>query len=155
MSGFEVGSAESAKGILGQRLIDILLLLVGEVGVLIELCLKALNFFEALDELGAGIVALEVGDGLWRRFKALRCEEVVEVDLGLFELLDDFRSLIDQPYLAGGACLGTGEQGDSFIDVGLLATEVKDVAVGFGVVEDAIGTAKGLDEAVVLEFLST
>ena len=37
-------------------------LLVGEVGVLVELGLEALDFLEMLDEGGAGVVALEVGD---------------------------------------------------------------------------------------------
>ena len=34
----------------------------GEVGVLVELGLEPLHFLEVLDEGGAGVVALEVGD---------------------------------------------------------------------------------------------
>ena len=41
----------------------VLLLLVGEVGVLVELGLEPLHFLEVLDEGGAGVVALEVGHG--------------------------------------------------------------------------------------------
>ena len=62
LGGFEVDAAEGAEVVLGQGLLDLLPLLVGEVGVLVELGLEALDLLEPLDELGAGVVALEVVD---------------------------------------------------------------------------------------------
>ena len=44
--GFEIGAAEGAEVILGEGLFDLLPLLVGEVGILVELRLEALDFLE-------------------------------------------------------------------------------------------------------------
>ena len=54
--------------------------LLGEVGVLVELGLEPLHFLEVVDEGGAGVVALEVGHvppGL--PVEALRLHEVVQL----------------------------------------------------------------------------
>ena len=59
---FQILAAEGAQVVLGEDLLDLLALLVGEVGVLVELGLEALHLLEVLDELAAGVVALEVGD---------------------------------------------------------------------------------------------
>ena len=137
----------------GQHLLDGLLLLVGEVGVLVELGLEPLHFLELLDERGAGVVALEVGHGLGLGFEALRLHEVGQAPDGGLELLDDLRGLVHEPDFAGRVGLGAGEHRDRLIDGGLLVAEVEDVAVGLGGVEHAVGAAERLDQAVVLEVL--
>ena len=151
--GFEVDAAEGAGIVPGEGLFDLPALLVGEVGVLVELSDEALDLLELLDEDDAGGVALEVGDGFGTRVEALGLEEIVQFFLGGLELFDDDRGLVDQPDFLRlfGSC--AGEQGDGFIDAGLLAAEVEDVAVGLGGVEHAVGAREGLDEAVVLEVL--
>ena len=60
LGGFEVNAAEGAEVVFGEDLLDLLALRVGEVGVLIELRLEALDLLEPIDELGAGVVAHEV-----------------------------------------------------------------------------------------------
>ena len=113
----------------------------GEVGVLIELGLEALDFLETLDEANAGGVTLEVRHGLGRGGKALRLHEGVELLHGGLQLLDDDGGLVHEPdlprLLAG---LFAREQGDGGIDLGLLLAEVEDVAVGLGAVEHAVGS---------------
>ena len=117
-------------------------LLVGEVGVLVELGLEPLHFLEVLDEGGAGVVALEVGHVLGLGVEALRLHEVVEVCDGRLELLDDDGGLVDEPDFAGPVGLRAGEERDGGIDGVLLVAEVEDVAVGLGVVEHAVGAAR-------------
>ena len=56
--------------VLGQDAFDGRLVLRREVGVLVELGLEPLHFLELVDEGGAGVVPLEVGDGLGLRFEA-------------------------------------------------------------------------------------
>ena len=57
-------AAEGAELVFGEDLLDLLSLLGGEVGVLVELGLELLYLLELLDERGAGVVPLEVGDVL-------------------------------------------------------------------------------------------
>lgn len=151
LGGFEVGAAELAELVAGEDGFDFLFLEGGEVGVLVELGLDALDFLEAVDELGAGVVAFEVGDGFGLGGEALGVEELVELGFGFFEALDDGGGFIHEPDFAGLFGLGAGEEGDGFVHVVLLSAEVEDVSVGFGGVEDAVGAAEGLDEAMVAE----
>ena len=68
LGGFQIDAAEAAQVVLRAGSARWrLALLVGEVGVLVELGLEALDFLEVLDEGGAGVVALEVGHGLRAR----------------------------------------------------------------------------------------
>ena len=153
MGGIEVGAAEGAEVVLGEGLLNLLALLVGEVGVLIELHLEPLDILEPIDELGAGVVAHEVVHLIGLRFEALRLHELAEVIDGLFEVVDDYGSLVNQPNLAGPVSLRPGEESDGGVDAVVLLAEVEDVAVGFGRVEDAVGAGESLDQAVVLEVL--
>lgn len=151
LGGLQVDATEGAGVVFRQGLLDLLALLVGEIGVLVELSGEALDFFELLDESGASVVALEVGDGFGARFEALRQEEVVQFLLGGLEPFDDDRGFIDQPDLLRHFGFCAREHGDGFIDFVSLVSEVVDVAVGLGGVQDAIGSGKCLDETVVLE----
>ena len=153
LGGFEVGAAEGAEVVLGEDLLNLLALLVGEVGVLVELGLEALDLLEPLDELGSGVVAHQVVHLIGLGFEALRLHELAEVGDGLLEVVDDDGSLVDQPNLAGPVSLRTGEESDGGVDAVLLLAEVEDVAVGLGRVENAVGAGEGLDQAVVLEVL--
>ena len=153
LGGFEVNAAEGAEVVFGEDLLDLLALRVGEVGVLIELRLEALDILEPIDELGAGVVAHEVVHLIGLGFEALRLHELAEVVDSLLEVVDDDGSLVDQPDLAGPVGLGAGEESDGGVDAVLLLAEVEDVAVGLGGVEDAVGAGEGLDQAVVLEVL--
>ena len=150
---FEIGAAEGPEIVLRKSLLDLLPLLVGEVGVLVELDLEALDLFEPLDELDTGIVAHQVVHLIGFGFKALRPHELAKVGDGLLEVADDDGSLVDQPDLAGLVSWRTGEERDGVVDAVLLLPEVEDVAVGLGRVEDAVGAGKGLDQAVVFEIL--
>ena len=71
LGGFEIGAAEGAEVVLGEGLLNLLNLLVGEVGVLVELGLETLDFLEPLDELGTGVVAHQVVHLMGRGFEAL------------------------------------------------------------------------------------
>ena len=86
LSGREVDTAEGAEIVPGKGLLDLLDLLVGEVGVLVELGLEALDLLEPIDELSAGVVAHQfvclIGLGL----EALRLHELAEAGDGLLEL---------------------------------------------------------------------
>src|SRR3546814_15698438 len=62
LRGFQIGAAERVELVARQHLVDLLRLLGGEVGVLVQLHFQLLHLLEALDEAGAGGVALEVGD---------------------------------------------------------------------------------------------
>ena len=53
----------------------------------------------------------------------------------------------------GPVSLRTGEESDGGVYGVLLLAKVKDVAVGLGRVENAVGPGEGLDQAVVLEVL--
>ena len=136
-----------------EDLLNLLPLLVGKVGVLVELSLEALDLLESLDELCAGVVAHQVVHLIGLGFEALRLHELAEVSDGLLEFVDDDGCLVDQPDLAGLVRLYTGEERDGGVDAILLLAEVEDVAVGLGRVENAVGTREGLDQAVVLEVL--
>ena len=154
LGSFDVNAPEGAEIILGQGLNDLLFLLRGEVGVLVELGLEALDFLEVVDEGGAGGITAEVGHGLRFGFETLGPHEVVEFPLGGFEAVDDDGCLVHEPDFAGlGAGLFTGEEGDGGIHGVLLLAKVEDVAVGFGAVEHAVGAGEGLNQAVVLEGL--
>ena len=153
LGGFEIGAAEGAEVVLGEDLLNLLALLVGKVGVLVELGLEALDLLEPLDELGTGVVAHQVVHLIGLGFEALRLHELAEVGDGLLEVVDDDGSLVDQPNLAGPVSLRTGEESDGGVDAVLLLAEVEDVAVGLGRVENAVGAGEGLDQAVVLEVL--
>ena len=136
-----------------EGLLNLRALLVGEVGVLVELGLEALDLLEALDELGAGVVAHQVVHLIGLGFEALRLHELAEVGDSLLEVVDDDGSLVDQPNLAGPVGLGAGEESDGGVDAVLLLAEVEDVAVGLGGVEDAVGAGEGLNQAVMPEIL--
>ena len=153
LGGIKVGAAEGAEVVLGEGLLNLLALLVGEVGVLIELHLEPLDILEPIDELGAGVVAHEVVHLIGLRFEALRLHELAEVIDGLFEVIDDYGSLVNQPNLAGPVSLRPGEQRDGGVDAVVLLAEVEDMAVRFGCVEDAVGAGESLDQAVVFEVL--
>ena len=153
LGGFEVDAAEGAEVVLGEDLANLLALLVGEVGVLVELGLEALDLLEPLDELGSSIVAHQVVHLIWRGFEALRLHKLAEVGDGLLEVVDDDGCLVDQPDLAGPVSLCTREESDGGFHAVLLLAEVEDVAVGLGRVENAVGAGEGLDQAVVLEVL--
>ena len=120
---------------------------------MVELGLKTLHFLEVLDEGGAGVIALEIGDVFRPAGEALRLHEAVERCPGVFELVDDDGGLVDEPDLAGLFDLHAGEERDGGVDGLLLAAEVEDVAVGLGVVQHAVGAAERLDQRVVLEVL--
>jgi len=137
----------------GQNLLDGVLILLGQVGVLIELGLEALHFFETVDKLGSGVVALEVGHIFGLAAETLRLHEVAKVAHGGLEFFDDLGGLVHEPDFAGLLGPGAGKERDRFVDGVLLLAEVEDVAVGLGGVENAIGAGKGLDQAVVLEIL--
>ena len=57
----EILAPEAAQVVFGQHQLDFAPVLLGEVGVLIELRLEALHLFELVHEGGAGRVALDVG----------------------------------------------------------------------------------------------
>ena len=62
LGGFQIGAAEGVQVLPWAGSARwCCSLLVGEVGVLVELGLEPLHFLEMLDEGGAGVVALEVG----------------------------------------------------------------------------------------------
>ena len=65
--------------------------------------------------------------------------------------MNDVIGFIDQPDFAGAFGFGTGEEGDGLINTLLLATEVEDMAIGLGGVEDAVGTTKSLNQGVVAQ----
>ncbi len=154
LGGLQIGATEAEQVVLGQDLLDGGCVVVGEVGVLVELGLEPLHFLEALDEGGAGVVALEVGHGLRGAVEALRLHEGVELLHGVLQFLDDHGGLVHQPDFAGlSAGIFAGEESDGGIDGVLLLAEVEDVAVGLGVVEHAVGAGEGLNQAVVLEVL--
>ena len=72
---------------------------------------------------------------------------------GLLELVDDDRRLVDQPDFAGPIRLGARKERDCGIDAGLLPSEIEDVAIRLGRIENAVGAGEGLDQAVMLEIL--
>ena len=151
--GLNVGALEGTVGISGQGMLDGLLLLGFQVGVLVELGLEALDLLKGPYEVGTGGIALELVHILGGGAEALRLHEDVELLDGFTELLDDDGGGVDEPDLFGLLGLLAGEELDGVVDgVGLLA-EVEDVAVRLGVVEDAVGAGEGLNEAVVLELL--
>src|SRR5699024_5317168 len=100
---------------------------------------------------GAGIIALEVGNRFVFGFKPLGLQKRIQIRLGFLELLNGRRGLVHQPDFPRRVGLGAGEQDHGVIDMGLLTTEIKDMAVGLGGVENAVGAAEGLNQAVVLE----
>ena len=125
LGGFEVDAAEGPEIVLRESLLDLHPLLVGEVGVLVELGLEALDLLEPLDELSPGIVAHQVVHLIGLGFEALRLHELAEVGDGLPEVVDDDGSLVDQPDLAGLVSLRTGEESDGGIYAVLLPAEVE------------------------------
>ena len=118
-----------------------------------SLRLEPLDLLEPIDELGAGVVAHEVVHLIGLGFEALRLHELAEVIDGLFEVVDDHGSLVNQPNLTGPVSLRTREESDGGVDAVLLLTEIEDVAVGLGRVENAVGAGEGLDQTMVLEVL--
>ena len=79
LGGFEIHATEGAEVVLGEGLLDLTPLLAGEVGVLVELGLEALDLLEPLDELGAGVVAHQVVDLVRLGLEALRLHELAKV----------------------------------------------------------------------------
>gem|GEM_PF-3150498 len=154
LGGFQILSPEAELIFFWQDVFDGGGVVVGEVGVLVELSFEALDFLEVIDEGGAGFVALEIRHGFRGAVEALGFHEGVELLHGVLQLLDDHGGLLHQPDFAG--CIArffTGEKGDGGIDGVLLLAEVEDVAEGLGAVEHAVGAGEGLDQAVMLEVL--
>jgi len=118
---------------------------------LVKLGGQALDLLELLDEGDTGIVAPEIEHSFGAGFQPMGLEEVVQFPLGGFEFFDHHGGLVHEPNLFRPFGPYAGEQGNGFVDPVLLAAEVKNVAVGFGGVEDAVGPGKGLNETVVLE----
>jgi hypothetical protein len=77
--GFQILAFEAAQVFLGQHLLDGGFVVLGEVGVLVELGLEPLDFLEVGDEGGAGGVALQIGHGGGRAVEALGLHEAVEL----------------------------------------------------------------------------
>ena len=144
LGGFEVDATEGAEVVLGKGLLDLLPLLVGEVGVLVELGLEALDLLEAINELGAGVVAHEVVDLIGLGFEPCDCMNSPRSAMACMKL-SMTASLVDQPDLAGPVGLGAREESDGGVDAVLLLPEVENLAVGLGRVEDAVGAGEGLD----------
>ncbi len=67
---------------------------------------------------------------------------------GFVEFADIKLVGLHEDHLAG---IEVGKQRDGVVGSLLEVAETNDIAVGFDLVEDAIGTGKGLDEAVVFE----
>ena len=151
---FQILALEAAQGLLRQHLFDAGLVVLAEVGVLVELGFEALDFLEVAEEGSLGGVALQIRHGGWRAVEALGLHEAIEHLHGGFPFLDHNGSLVDKPdfprLLAG---LLAGEEGDGGIHGLLLLAEVEDVAVGLGAVEHPVGAGKGLDETVVPQVL--
>ena len=120
---------------------------------MIELGLEALDFLEGFTELGTGNVPLQLWHIFWRAGEALGGHEVIELLHGGAELFNDGGGGIDEPDFLTPVLVFAGEELDGFIDPGLLLTEVEDVPVGFGVIEDAVSAGEGLNEAVVFQVL--
>ena len=85
---------------------------------------------KTIDEPDARVVAHEVGDPFGPGFEALCPHQLAEVGDGLRVVVDDDGGLVDQPDLPRPVGLCAGEQRDGVVDVGLLITEVEDIAVG-------------------------
>lgn len=149
----EVHAAEGAQVVLVQSRLDGLAGLGVEIGVLVELGAQALHLLEALDEGGAGLVALEIRHLLRFAFQALRLHEVLELLHRLGELLGHLGGRIHQPDLARSLACLAGKEGDGLVHGGFLGAKVEDVAVGLGIVEHPVGAGEGLDQTVVLEVL--
>ena len=132
---------------------DLLALCVGQVRVLVQPGLQALNLLKALDEPHPGGVALQPGHPVGLGLKPLRPHELAQAGDGLSEPFDDGAGLFDQPDLAGSVGLYAGKQRDGGIDAFLLLAEVDDMAVRLGRVQHAVGAGKGLDQAVMPEGL--
>lgn len=138
LGGLQVGDAEAFEVIGGQDGFDLVRLLGGEVGVLVELGFEALDLFKFVDEIGASDIAVEVGDLLRQALETLIGHEFFEFGDGGVEFIDDDGGGFHEPDLGGTFDLFAGEESDGFVDLMFLIAEVKYVAVGFGVVEDAI-----------------
>jgi hypothetical protein len=68
---------------------------------------------------------------------------------GLCQFAYDHRGGIDQPDFLGVVGFLAGKQGDGIVDRILLLAELQHIAIGLGVVGDAVGTRKGLNQSVV------
>lgn len=69
------------------------------------------------------------------------------------ELFDNRRGFVHQPDCARLIGLRAGEKRDGSVHRVLLPTEVEDMAKGLGIIQHAVGTAEGLNKAVVFEIL--
>jgi len=153
LGGVEVHAFEALQLFPGQYLLDGGLIFRRQISVLIQLGVQALHLLEQVDELAAGGVALEVGHGFGLVRQPLRLHERIQLLHGRLQLIDDHRSLVHQPDFLGGFGGLAGKQPDGGIHGCLLLAEIEDVAVGFDVVEHAVGARKRLNQAVVLEVL--
>ena len=153
LGGFQIGAAVATKVMFWEGLLDLLALLIREVGVLVELGPETLNFLEPVYELGTGNVAHQVVYLIRSGFETLRLHKLAEVGNGLCKLVDDDRSLVYQPNLTGPVGLRAREESNGSVDTVLLLAEVENVAVGLGRVENAVGAGEGLNQAMVLEIL--
>ena len=79
--------------------------------------------------------------------------EIAQLLHCILQLANDDRSLVHQPDFLGRFSGLARKQRNGIIDRILLLTEVKDIAVGLGIVEDTIGTRKRLNQPVVLQIL--
>ena len=154
LGGLKIDAAEGIEFVLGQKPVHFRFGLGSEIGVLVELGLEALDLAKAPNERGAGVVAFQSGHGLGFRLKPLRLHELVELAEGGLQFLNDFGRGIHEPDFTGlGLVLDAGEKGDGGVHGGLLLAKIKNLAVRFGGVEDAVGARESLNEAVVLQVL--
>ncbi|GIV50103.1 MAG: hypothetical protein KatS3mg038_0624 [Candidatus Kapaibacterium sp.] len=114
---------------------------------------QALHLLEVVDEGRAGFIALEVGHLLGLACQPLGLHKRLELLHRLGEPAYHHRGRVHQPDLAGAFAGLAGKERDGLVHGLLLGAEVKDVAVGLGVVEHPVGARKGLNQAVVLEVL--
>ena len=149
---FQIDALEGLHIVGGQNGLDLGVLLLRAVGVLVEPGLEALHLPEQPHEARAGLVALERGHGLRREGHSLRFHEAAQVFHGLAIVGNDLGRGLHQPDLAGalGVPLAGKEPHGLVHGVPLLA-EVEDVAEGLGIVEDAVGARKCLDETVIAQ----
>ena len=151
--GVHIDAPEALQRFPGQYLFDGRLVFVRQIGVLVKLGFEALHLFEQIDELCAGGVPFEVGDLFGFVFQSLRLHESAQILNGAFQLFDDDRRFVHQPYFLRRFGGFAGKEADCGVDGLLLLAEVEDVAVGLGVVEHAVGSGKRLNQTVVLQVL--
>ncbi len=103
--------------------------------------------------MGPGLVSLDIGHLLRGAVQTLGLHKGVQGADRIFQVIDHPGSGINQPDLLGSLRIFPGKEGDCLVHLFFLVAEIKDVAIGLGVVQDAICAGKCLDEAVVFEVL--